>query len=260
MSGLYADAPVQDLWTAYKETGDPAVREKLILNYLSVVKYIAKKIGHTLPSSVEENDLVSYGIFGLMDAIERFDPGRGFKFETYAMSRIRGAIIDELRVLDWVPRSVRSRARAIDNLTGSTELGRVISEQEASDILGYTSSQFQQMQTNLASSSVMPLDALLDAATRSNGNGDGATVGDLIPSPVDDPGQKLDFESLGKAMDSSIFELPERERMVLALYYYDGLTLAEIGATLGVTESRVCQIHTKACRSLAVQVNELVRG
>lgn len=246
---------IGDVWVEYKEHGDPDVRQQLILHYLPVVRYIAKKVSQNLPSSVEENDLVSYGIFGLMDAIERFDPGRGFKFETYAMSRIRGAIIDELRALDWVPRSVRSRARAVDALTGSAEYGRIISDHEASQMLGYTEDQFKQMRADLTTSSIVHLDTQLDSDAS-----EVATIGDLVPSHAHDPAQVMDYEVLLESMQESIMELPERERMVLALYYYDGLTLAEIGATLGVTESRICQIHTKACRTLATHINMLVRG
>lgn len=238
------------LWAAYHSGRSDAARNDLIVAYMQLVKKVAKNVGFNLPPSVEVNDLISYGVFGLIDAIEKFDPARGFKFETYATSRIRGSILDELRAIDWVPRSIRSRARAIDTVQGSSQYGRHLSDREVAVELGYTDTQYGQIQADLNMASLLYLDTQMDA-----GSEESVTLADMVPDPESDPEDIYNIEDVRNAVSQAVERLPERERMVLTLYYYDGLTLAEIGHILNVTESRVCQIHTKACRTMSTSVH-----
>ena len=193
-----APTSLEELWLTYKSTGDEHLREQLILHYSPLVKYVAGRVATGLPQNVEQADLVSYGIFGLIDAIEKYDPDRGYKFETYAIARIKGAILDELRSIDWVPRSVRAKARAIEKAYGKLE-------------------------------------------------------GELHRTPSDVELAK-ELEMSDDQLQATLNRMPEREKIVLTLYYYEGLTLAEIGQVLGVTESRVCQIHTKAVLQLRARL------
>ncbi len=194
------EVELRDLWRRYKEQGDPTARERLVVAYSPMVKFVAGRLGAGLPSHVEDADLISYGLVGLIGAIERFEPERGIKFETFAMTRIRGSIIDELRSLDWVPRSVRSRAREIEQAQAKLE------------------------------------HELQRAPTADEG--------------AADPQEALASNEVKDRLTEAIGSLPEREQLVVALYYYENLTLREIGEVLGVTESRVSQLHTKAVMRL----------
>jgi RNA polymerase sigma factor FliA len=203
-----------------------------------------------LPAHVEEADLISYGLIGLINAIERFDPEREIKFETYAIPRIRGAIIDELRALDWVPRSVRARAREIERANASLEaqLGRAPSEEEMADHLGLSVGEFRDALLGIANSSVLALDDLWSFADPEGGQ---ISVLEVIRDPnAADPEAEAQTAELKDRLADAIESLPERERLVVALYYYESLTLREIGEILGVTESRVSQLHTKAVLAL----------
>lgn len=233
------------LWAEYKRQRSPAAREALILMYAPLVRYVAGRVAVGLPPSVELDDLVSYGLFGLVDAIDKFDPARGVKFETYAAGRIRGAIIDGLRAADWVPRSVRQRAREVEQTVAKleAELGRPPSEEEICRALGLKLSQYRDLLRELQVINLCSLDELLvgddeDHRTR---------VGELVEDPhATDPVAAAATQEVKRFLAEAIDELPERERLVIALYYYEGLTLKEIGAILEVTESRVSQIHTQA--------------
>jgi RNA polymerase sigma factor for flagellar operon FliA len=199
-----------------------------------------------LPAHVEEADLISYGLLGLISAIERFDPSREIKFETFAMTRIKGSIIDELRSLDWVPRSVRAKAREIERANSKLEhqLHRAPTDQEVADELGMEMEEFQDALTRISNSSVIALDELW---TLSDSSGDQVSLLDTIQDPdAVDPAQAMDVTETKDRLAESIARLPEREKLVIALYYYENLTLREIGEVLGVTESRVSQLHTKA--------------
>lgn len=250
---------VDRLWAEYQERKSDQARNDLIVAYMPLVKRVAKTIGFTLPPSVEVNDLISYGVFGLIDAIEKFDPSRGFKFETYATSRIRGSILDELRAIDWVPRSMRSRARSIDAIQGSSQYGRHLSDREVAAELGYTDAQYNQIQADLNMASLLHLETTLDSGSesRTRSSDESVTLADMIPDVDGSPEDIYDIEDIRMSVAQAVEALPERERMVLTLYYYDGLTLAEIGHILGVTESRVCQIHTKACRTMSTNTHLL---
>ena len=237
---------LKDLWRRYKADGDQRARERLVLAYAPLVKYVAGRMASGLPSHVEEADLISYGLLGLISAIERFEPERQIKFETFAITRIKGSIIDELRSLDWVPRSVRSRAREIEraNATLENELQRAPTDQEIADRLELSIDEFQDSLTRISNSSVVALDELW---TVSDASGDQVSLLDTIKDThAADPARELDVTELKDRLADAIARLPEREKLVVALYYYENLTLREIGEVLGVTESRVSQLHTKA--------------
>jgi RNA polymerase sigma factor for flagellar operon FliA len=244
-----ATADVERLWTAYKDGASREVRDQLILHYSPLVKYVAGRVAVGLPQNVEQADLVSYGIFGLIDAIEKFDPGRGFKFETYAIARIKGSILDELRSIDWVPRSVRAKARAIEKAYGKLEgeLHRTPSDAELAQELDMSDSQLQSTLNQISFIGLVALDEMLSSGDR----GDSMTLGDTVAAdPSEGPVAAFEVEEMRHILAEAINRMPEREKIVLTLYYYEALTLAEIGQVLGVTESRVCQIHTKAVLQL----------
>jgi RNA polymerase sigma factor for flagellar operon FliA len=241
---------LRDLWRRYKAEGDSGARERLVVAYSPLVKFVAGRLGAGLPSHVDDADLISYGLMGLIGAIERFDPERGIKFETFAMTRIRGAIIDELRSLDWVPRSVRSRAREIEAAQTNLEheLQRAPTEEELAEKLGIEVEELQTSLLEIANSSVYALDELW---TVSDSSGDQVSLLDTISDPrADDPQEYLATSEIKDRLTEAVASLPEREQLVVALYYYENLTLREIGEVLGVTESRVSQLHTKAVMRL----------
>jgi RNA polymerase sigma factor FliA len=237
---------LKDLWRRYKDDGDQKARERLVLAYAPLVKYVAGRMSSGLPAHVEEADLISYGLLGLISAIERFDPGREIKFETFAITRIKGSIIDELRSLDWVPRSVRSKAREIEKMNAKLEhqLHRAPTDQEMATGLGVSTDEFQESLVRISNSSVVALDELW---TVSDSSGDQVSLLDTIQDPLaPDPAHEMDSTEMKDRLADAIARLPEREKLVVALYYYENLTLREIGEVLGVTESRVSQLHTKA--------------
>jgi RNA polymerase sigma factor FliA len=237
---------LKDLWRRYKDDADEKARERLVLGYAPLVKYVAGRMASGLPSHVEEADLISYGLLGLISAIERFDPGREIKFETFAVTRIKGSIIDELRSLDWVPRSVRTKAREIEraNAMLEHELHRAPTDQEMAAQLEITVEEFQESLVRISNSSVVALDELW---TVSDASGDQVSLLDTIQDPTAlDPAHEVDSTEMKDRLTDAIKRLPEREQLVVALYYYENLTLREIGEVLGVTESRVSQLHTKA--------------
>ena len=248
-------AEIAELWRDYKDGGTSHARERLILHYSPLVKFVAGRVAAGLPQNIEQSDLVSYGIFGLIDAIDKFDPGRGYKFETYAISRIKGAIIDELRSIDWVPRSVRAKACAIERAYSKleNELRRSPEDKEVATELGLSEDELATTLGQISFVGVVALDELLSAGSE---RGSGATVGDTIAGSGHDPVAAFESEEMRQVLADAINRMPDRERLVLTLYYYEGLTLAEIGNVLGVTESRVCQIHTKAIFQLRSRLSE----
>ncbi len=236
---------VTPLWRDFRRSGDAKLRDRLILTYAPLVKFVAGRVGAGLPSHVDDEDLISYGLLGLIRAIERFDPGRDVKFETYAIPRIRGAIIDELRAMDWVPRSVRGRARDIERAIAELEgrLGRGPTDEEIAERLGLTEEELDDSLGEISRTSIVALDELW---TASSGGDQVALIDTIEDTQGPNPQSALAETELKEAIGEALARLPEREKLVVTLYYYEELTLREIGEVLGVTESRVSQLHTKA--------------
>jgi RNA polymerase sigma factor FliA len=249
------DEQLGALWHGFKGSADPEARERLILHYAPLVKYVASRVATGLPASVDQADLVSYGMFGLIDALQKFEPGRGNKFETYAIPRIKGAIIDELRALDWVPRSVRFKQREIEKALADLEsmLKRQPTEKELAERLGMSLSELHEVITQISFVSVLALD---EGVSVGADRGEQVTLIDTLADRGIDPTSGVESQETRGLLAAAINSLSEREKIVVTLYYFEGLTLAEIGEVLGVTESRVCQIHTKAVGSLRGQLSE----
>ena len=249
-----SDNDALEIWQQYKQNADPRLRDRLILTYAPLVKYVAGRLGTGLPAHVEEGDLVSYGLLGLMDAIERYDPGRDIKFETYAISRIKGSIIDELRSLDWVPRSVRSRAREIERAIVELENKLPPAAHRRGDRQGAGHHRRRvpgQPHPDLALVGGGARRAVDDLDLgRGHRLADRHAAGSQRRRPVagDDPHRGA------RGAGQRDRKLPEREKTVITLYYYEELTLREIGEVLGVTESRVSQLHTKAILRLKAKL------
>jgi RNA polymerase sigma factor for flagellar operon FliA len=245
---------VLGLWGEFKQSGDHELRERLILHYSPLVKYVAGRVGVGLPPNIEQADLVSYGIFGLIDAIEKFDLSRAIKFETYAISRIKGAIIDELRAMDWIPRSIRSKAREVERAYTALEgrLHRTPTEIEVAAELDISLTELYRLFGQVSYVNVVALDELLSV----NGDrGEKVSLIDTLPdTKAEDPVRSFETQETKHLLAKAINQLPEREKVVVTLYYYEGLTLSEIGQVLGVTESRICQMHTKAVLQLRAKL------
>jgi RNA polymerase sigma factor for flagellar operon FliA len=243
---------VDELWTEYAATRRKELRDQLLVYYAPLVKYVASRLASGLPQNVEQADLVSNGWFGLIDAVDRFDPSRGNKFETYAMQRIRGAILDELRSNDWVPRSVRQKARAIEKAMAKLEarLGRTPSEAELAEELDVPVSQLNAMFTQISNAGVVALDEVLGGE-----RGDSVALVDTLADTAEGPVGQYERHELKQILAEGINAMSDREKWVLMLYYFERFTLADIGRVLNVTESRVCQIHTKAVMQLRLYLN-----
>lgn len=225
---------IDELWLLYQRQRKSDIREKLIGQYLSLVKLVAGRIAIGLPTHIEKDDLISNGFFGLLDAIERFDPMRGIKFETYAVTRIRGAILDSLRAQDWVPLSIRQKARKYEQTISCLEsrLGRSANDEEIAKELNISLEQLNTLLTQLNAATVIPLDEFIQRELPSN----------ELASPL----QNVEDEAVKATLAEAIDALPEKERTIVSLYYYEGLTLKEISLVLKLTEARISQLHTKA--------------
>ncbi|TWE23203.1 FliA/WhiG family RNA polymerase sigma factor [Prauserella muralis] len=247
------ETAIQALWREFTTSPSQRVRDRLVLHYAPLVKYVAGRVGTGLPAHVDVADLIQSGIFGLVDAIEKFDPERGLRFETYAMQRIRGAILDDLRSQDWVPRVVRSRAReaerAIDRL--EARLRRTPTDAELAAELGITLDELRDLYGQLQLTSVVALEDLVAA-----GRDSGSLVDSLPDEDAVDPAAVLVDRDNRRQLAEAIAQLTERDRVVVSLYYFESLTLAEIGKVLGVTESRVSQLHTRAVLRLRAKLQE----
>ena len=249
---------IEALWEQFISARETSMRDRLILHYSPLVKYVAGRVSVGLPSNIDQQDLISYGIFGLIDAINKFEPGRGFKFETYAVNRIKGAIIDELRAIDWVPRSVRSKARQLEKAMGKleNELQRTPTDEEVARELDISSDDLQDIYSRLSFVSIAALD---DVASASDDGGAQLSLVDTLADPnAEDPEATFEDQEMKAIIAHSIGKLSEREQKVVRLYYYEGLTLSQIGQVLGVTESRVSQMHTKAVLTLRSRVKEAI--
>ncbi|MBA3267739.1 MAG: RNA polymerase sigma factor WhiG [Acidimicrobiia bacterium] len=249
---------VAELWEEYKSTGSVEARNRLVLHYSPLVKFVAGRVSSGLPRNVDQADLVSYGMFGLIDAIDKFDLERGFKFETYAISRVRGSIIDELRSIDWVPRSVRAKARSVERTYAKleNELRRTPTDAEVAAAMGLSEDDLQALFARISFFGIVALEETLSVGPD---RADAATVGDTITDPGMGPVVAFEKEETRQMLVAAINRLQEREKVVLALYYYENLTLNQIGQVLGITESRVCQIHTKAVLQLRSKLGQSQR-
>ena len=245
------------LWKKYKASGDSKMRDALILKYAPFVKYVAGRMAVNLPNNVEYEDLVSYGVFGLMDAIEKYDPERAVQFKTYAKTRIRGAILDELRVLDWTPRSVRQKAKKLEKAYAQLEsqLGREAKDEEVAEYLEITVQELQKLLEETRQSLVLSLDEN-DPNSDQPGQSRLNFFEDLNTLT---PEQKATGKEVKKMLAESINKLNDRERLVITLYYFEELTSKEIGSILGVSDSRVSQLHTKAILRLRGRLSKIKR-
>ncbi len=256
---LLEEKTESELWELYRNTHDPKIRDRFIEQYSPLVKYVAGKVAIGMPQNVEFDDLVGFGVFGLFDAIEKFDPEKHVKFKTYAVTRIRGAIYDELRSIDWVPRSVRQKAREIEDTIHRLEasLGRAASDKEIADELGVSVSEFQKLMLKVSGTSVLSLNDVWYTGDEN----DTVAIVDGIESPQSlNPDIIIEKEEIRRVIVQAISELPEKEKKVLVLYYYEDLTLKEIGKVLDVTESRVSQLHTKAIMRLRTKLTNMKKG
>ena len=258
-TSLFDEKTEDELWLEYKKTRSPQLRDKFIRQYMPLVKYVAGKLAVGMPGSVEFDDLVGFGQFGLLDAIEKFDPGKNVKFKTYAVTRIRGAIFDELRQLDWVPRSVRQKSREIEDTIVDLEskLGRTATDAEIAEKMGVSEAEYQQTVMKVSGTSVLSLN---DVWYSGNDN-DHMSIGDSIESPSSlNPDVIVEREEIRKVIVEAINELPEKEKMVIVLYYHEDLTFKEIGEVLEVSESRISQLHTRANLRLRAKLTNLRKG
>ena len=230
-----------DLWREYSITKDPAIREKLIVEYSFLVKYVAGRLSIYFGSNVDYDDLVGFGVFGLIDAIDKFDINKGVKFETYASLRIRGSIIDSIREMDWVPRSLRQKNKELERLYAEleNELGHSASDKEVAEKLGIHVEEFYKLLSDVSVSSMVSLEDFLEQNYEIG-------VEHSNVSREDRPESYLELSEIKDILINAIGRLPDKEKTVVSLYYFDELTLKEISLIMKVSESRISQLHTKA--------------
>jgi RNA polymerase sigma factor for flagellar operon FliA len=249
----------EELWFQYRKNRDPKIRDAFIRQYSPLVKYVAGKVAVGMPHNVEFDDLVGFGVFGLLDAIDKFDPDKNVKFKTYAVTRIRGAIFDELRSIDWVPRSVRQKTREVEEAIGSLEaqLGRTATDQEIASFMGMDEAEYLKTIMKISGTSIISLNDLWFSGDEN----DKVSIGDSIESPSSlNPDVVVEKDEIRRVIIEAINSLPEKEKKILVLYYYEDLTLKEIGQVLEVTESRVSQLHTKAILRLRSKLTNIRKG
>jgi RNA polymerase sigma factor for flagellar operon FliA len=249
----------EELWKIYRKSHDTSVRDFFVKQYAPLVKYVAGKVAIGMPHNVEFDDLVGFGVFGLFDAIEKYDPTKHVKFKTYAVTRIRGSIFDELRSIDWVPRSVRQKSREVEDTIRSLEsrLGRAASDEEIAKAMSMNVQEFQSLILKMSSTSILSLNDVW----YSGEDDDQISIVESVESPTSlNPDTIVEREEIKRVIVEAISELPEKEKKVLILYYYEDLTLKEIGHVLGVTESRISQLHTKAIMRLRSKLTNVKKG
>ncbi len=255
----YKDIDENKLWQEYKKTGNMDIREHFVKQYAPLVKYVAGKVAIGMPNNTDFDDLVSDGTLGLLDAIEKYEPSRGIKFKTYAVTRIRGAIYDGLRERDWIPRSIRQKAKEIENTMRELELklGRPAEDEEMSAAMGMSIEEFQKTLIDISGTTVMSLNDIW----HSNNDDEHVSMMDRLEGPESlSPDVLVEREEMKRIIMKAIESLPQKEKEVLVLYYYEDLTLKEIGEVLDVTESRVSQLHTKAITRLKAKLSNLSVG
>lgn len=245
-----------DIWMDFVSTRSPELRNEIILAYTPLVRFVVGRLGIPATSMLDAEDLVSYGLIGLINSVDRYDPARGVRFEAFAMSRIRGAVIDQLRVLNWLPRSAVARVRQIESALANLEqrLGRPAKEQEAAAEVGVSTQRYRQMLLEVGIV-VLSLDAPLGSLSQED---EVASLGDLLEdSRSPGPDEQTERTELMNALTVAIDHLPERERLLLSLYYHEELTMKEISSLMNVSESRICQLHMQAVLRLRTALNEL---
>lgn len=235
---------------------DARLRDHLIMDYAPLIRFVAQRVAARLPSNIEIDDLISAGVIGLMDAIEKYDPSRDNKFKTYAEFRIRGAILDELRSQDWVPRSVRDKAKKIERTYAELEqrFGRAVSDQELSEAMGMTLDEYYDMVSKVKATTLLSIDEM----TGPNQSDRRTLMECLENASSKNPFVQLKSKGVRDVLMANIEDLPEKQKLVLALYYYEDLNLKEIGKILEVTESRVSQLHTQAVNRLRAKLKGLL--
>ena len=247
------------IWKEFKKKKTSVLRDKIIRKYMPLVKYVAGKVSIGLPSSMEFDDLVGFGQFGLLDAINKYDLDKKVKFKTYAVTRIRGAIIDEMRQLDWVPRSVRQKSREIEDVISSLEsrLSRPATDEEIAREMNISVEDYQHTVMKISGTSVLSLNDVW----YSGDDSDHLSIGDSIESPQSlNPDVQVEREEIRKVIIQAINELPEKEKMVIVLYYHEDLTFKEIGQVLEVSESRISQLHANANLLLRAKLTNFRKG
>ncbi len=247
------------IWKEFKKKKTSVLRDKIIRKYMPLVKYVAGKVAIGLPSSMEFDDLVGFGQFGLLDAINKYDLDKKVKFKTYAVTRIRGAIIDEMRQLDWVPRSVRQKSREIEDVISSLEsrLSRPATDEEIAREMNISVEDYQHTVMKISGTSVLSLNDVW----YSGDDSDHLSIGDSIESPQSlNPDVQVEREEIRKVIIQAINELPEKEKMVIVLYYHEDLTFKEIGQVLEVSESRISQLHANANLHLRAKLTNFRKG
>lgn len=239
------------LWSDYAKNPTPEIREKIIIEYAQLVKVVAGRLSMYLGYNVEYDDLVSYGIFGLIDAIDKFDATKAVKFETYASLRIRGAILDQIRKMDWIPRTVRQRQKKITTVIKEIELstGKNATDEEIAKALGISDSEYDEWQSQMKVTNLVSLDEFVEQ---------GSDVADNrgISSGIERPEEVIEKEELKKVLAEALNQLTEKERKVIVLYYYEDLTLKEISNILEVSESRISQLHTKGLQKMKTKMGK----
>ncbi|MCU0823472.1 MAG: RNA polymerase sigma factor WhiG [Leptospira sp.] len=244
------------LWKDYRVSKNPEIRSYLVEKYSPLVKHVAGRIAIGMPQNVEFEDLVSYGVFGLLDAIEKFDPSREIKFKTYAMTRIRGSIFDELRSVDWIPRSIRQKAKQLENIIAMLENkeGKKVEDEEIAKELGVSMEEYNSLLSKLSGTSLVSLNDIWFLGDEN----DEVSFMETLESPMNmNPDNIIEKEEIKNVIVESIQSLPEKEKKVIVLYYYEDLTLKEIGEVLEVTESRISQLHTKAVARLRSKLSKV---
>jgi len=244
------------LWDRWKQAPDEKAKEALLVAYLPVVKQVASRMKMSLPHSVNLDDIVGSGILGLINSVENFNPELGFKFETYAIPRIRGAILDGLRDFDWVPRSIRAKEKLLESTVTAleTELGRIPSDEEIAERLDLTMSEYHKLVDDVSATTLLSFDRPLGSEGESGGS-----LYDLVADAGgDNPLDLMERKEIKSLVIELINRLPEQEKLVIALYYYEELTLKEIGKVLDISESRVSQIHTKIILSMKTHIRRMI--